>query len=503
MFEHGRHDELFVGSKPLKQFLKEARLGWVLRLGELMEELDWTEFEAAYEPGGRPPLHPRRVVGLMMYAAVLQQSSLRQTESLAIRDVGAWWLAGGLTPDHTTVARFIGRHEALLTDDFFVQLTSKIAKHLGATASDFAIDGSVKLAVASSAGALKREALERKQAEAKDALAIASAAAREAVATDATDASGAVQRAAVAQERVERLDAAHDALVAREEARKLAGKSVEGVQVSPTEPEAVLQPLKQSNDFGLGYKILVGANPSGLIVAKAVAPASETENLEALLEQHAQVMGAAPQRVLADAAFSTICFLTCLVARGIDALIPTGANGKPRSGRLGLFAKSEFVYLEETDRVRCPAGQEMAPGPPQQDRHGHTHREFRTPNCKACPLLDRCTKAKSKMRVFKRYDGDELKDAMNEVMSHPAAQAAYRGRGTMVEPVFARLDAAGFTRFRRSGLRRAGTEFALKCAAHNIAIFLGRWRRFVVVFCAVRLPDDSWRMVVIGAEVPM
>lgn len=489
LFEHGDRDGLFVGNRPLKQYLKDAGLGWVLRVGELMDELDLSAFEAGYEPGGRPPLHPRRVLGLMMYAAVLQQSSLRQTEALAHRDVGAWWLTGGLTPDHTTIARFIGRHEALLTENFFVEVTSKIAKHLGATASDLAIDGTVKMAVASSASALKKEALERKRAEARDDEAIAKAAA---AAAGTEDAGRAAQCAQAAQKRAEQLDEAHAALVKREAARKAAGKSVDDVQVSPTEPEAVMQPLKQSNDFGFAYKPVVGAHPSGLIVAQNLSAASETEHVEALIAQHARVLGAAPERVLADSGFSTIHLLTYLVVHAIDALIPSGRDGKPRSGRNGLFAKSVFQYLEDEDRVRCPAGQKMTPGPSKKDRHGNSHRLFGTPACKTCPLLERCTKAKSKSRTYKRYDGDELKDAMNEVLSHPSAQTAFKLRSTMVEPVFARLNAAGFTRFRRKGTRRVSTEFALMCSAHNIRLFVGRWRAAVVVFCAVRLRDGAW-----------
>lgn len=499
LFEHGNREALFVGSRPLKQYLKDARLGWVLRLGELMDELDWTGFEKAYEPGGRPPLHPRRVLGLMMYAAVLQQSSLRQTETLALRDVGAWWLTGGLTPDHTTIARFIGRHEALLTEEFFVQITSRIAKHLGVAASDLAIDGTVKLAVASSASALKREGLERKRSEAKDAAAIASATAAEAVGT--TEAAPAAQRAEAAQARVEQLDQAHTVLVEREEARRAAGKSADDVQVSPTEPEALMQPLKQSNDFGLAYKPVVGAHPSGLIVAQNLSAGSETEHVEELVAQHERVLGQAPARVLADAGFNAINLLKFFVAHAIDVLIPSGRNGKPRAGRLGLFAKSAFNYVEEEDRVRCPAGEKMSPGPQEKDRHGNTYRSFRTPACGACPLREQCTKAKSKARIYKRYDGDDLKDVMNEVLSQPAARAAYNRRSTMVEPVFARLDAAGFTRFRRKGKLRATTEFALKCTAHNIALFLGRWRAAVVIFCAIRLRDGSWCLVVAGARV--
>ena len=502
LFDSGDREGLFVGNRPLKQYLKDSRLGWVLRLGELMDELDLSAFEAGYEAGGRPPLHPRRVLGLMMYAAVLQQRSLRQTEALAQRDVGAWWLTGGLTPDHTTIARFIGRHEALLTEDFFVEVTSKIARHLGATASDLAIDGTVKKAVASSANALKMEGLERKRAEARDAAAIAKASATEADAAGAEDAKRAARRAQAAQKHVEQLDEAHAALLEREAGRKAAGKSVDAVQVSPAEPEAVMQPLKQSSDFGFSYKPVVGAHPSGLIVAQNLSPASETEHVEALIAQHERVLGAAPERVLADSGFSTIQLLTYLVLHAIDALIPSGRGGKPRSGRNGLFAKSDFQYLEDEDRVRCPAGQKMTPGPSKKDRHGNSHRLFGTPACRTCPLLARCTKAKGKSRTHKRYEGDELKDAMNEVLTHPSAQAAFRRRSHIVEPVFARLNAAGFTRFRRKGTRRASTEFALMCSAHNISLFLGRWRAAVFVFCAIHLRDGSWCFAIsVAAEM--
>src|SRR3990167_6411797 len=134
-----------------------------------------------------------------------------------------------------------------------------------------------------------------------------------------------------------------------------------------------MQPLKQSDAFAFAYKPVVGAHPSGLILAQNLSPSNETEHVEKLLAQHERVLGCAPERVLADAGFSSIPLLAFLVAHAIDALIPSGRNGKPRGGRLGLFGKSDFKYLEEEDRVRCPAGKQMVPGPPQEDRLGNTH----------------------------------------------------------------------------------------------------------------------------------
>lgn len=107
---------------------------------------------------------------------------------------------------------------------------------------------------------------------------------------------------------------------------------------------------------------------------------------------------------------------------------------------------------------------------------------------------------KKQARAFKRYVGDELKDAMAEIFTNPTARKAYSRRSAIVEPVFARLNAAGFTRFRRKGLRRTSTEFALRCSAHNIALFLGRWRAGFLFCAAIRLPDGSCCLVAVAVH---
>lgn len=488
VFEEGDSERLYVGNVPLRKFLEDGPERWVLRLGDLLGGMDWARFEAAYQPGGRPPLHPRRVVGLMMYAMVQQQSSLRQMESLARRDVGAWWLAGGLTPDHTTLARFVGRHEALLSTEFFVSLTARIARQLGIKPADLAIDGTVTLAAASAVSALKREALEKVSAAATEALA-------------AAEASGAEPPAlARAQANVEVLEKAHRVLEEREEANKAAGKPIDKIQVSPVEPEALVQPLKRSSDYGLAYKPVVGAHSSGLVVAQNLSSSSETEHVQDLFAQHQAVFGEPAKRALLDSAFCNIALLTTCVAMGLDVLCPTGQNGKPRRGRKGLFGKDLFTYVEASDRVVCPSSAELTPGPVLKDRRGLEYREFRTRACASCPLRTDCTG--SKQRVYKRYVGDELKDAMTALLRHPEARAAYARRSVIVEPVFARLAAAGFTRFKRRGRVRARTELALRCSAQNIALFVRRTRSGFFAICLIRRPDSSWRLTVISVNAP-
>jgi len=468
-FDQGNRARLYIGATTLEKYLREGNMKWVLRLAALVDELDWSAFEASYQPGGRPPLHPKRVVGLILYGLMLKQTSLRELEALAQRDVGAWWVTGGLMPDFTTITKFLQRHEVLLTEEFFQQTTALVVKRLNLTRSDIAIDGTVVQAAASTGSALKREALAQKLESAKsegDAVATAK-----------------LEHAAAELER-------------KQAEREAAGRDGEA-QLSPNEPEAVLQPKKNSGDFQLAYKPGVAAHPSGLIVGQTLAPQSEIEMVPALLEQHEHIFGAQPQRAMADAGFSSIQVLALLVSKDIDALIPSGRGTSERAGRNGRFPKTAFTWDEDARAPRCPAGTLMRGGHTvQHDRNGRSYREYEGCRCRDCPLRAQCTAGKR--RHIKVYEGDELKRAMAQVMDQPAAKKAYRQRAAIVEPVFARLRTAGLSRFRRRGLRGARLEFALACVAHNIRLFLGRSGRVFWAVAITRLPGEPWRLTAVA-----
>lgn len=83
----------------------------------LLEEQDWSAFEAAYKPGGRPPYSPRAMMGLILYGIFQGQNSLRELEYLARVDLGCWWCSGGTMPDHFVIGRFVQQHAVVLSGD--------------------------------------------------------------------------------------------------------------------------------------------------------------------------------------------------------------------------------------------------------------------------------------------------------------------------------------------------------------------------------------------------
>ena len=81
-------------------------------------------------------------------------------------------------------------------------------------------------------------------------------------------------------------DEVQSTLEQRQAVRKHKGKNTDGLQVSPIEPQAVVQPLKDKKTFAPSYKPSVLANKARVIIAQTVDGSSETKVVEALLDIH-------------------------------------------------------------------------------------------------------------------------------------------------------------------------------------------------------------------------
>ena len=451
-FIDDRPEHLRIGAQRLDEYLQAHQLGWVVRLRVQLETLDCTSLLVAYTGSGRPPFHPRTLLGLVVYGILRRLWSLRELEELAVRDVGAWWITGGHQPDHSTVGAFIERHAAVLTEEFFTALVEQLVRQLHVAPGVVAGDGTVIEAVASHYRTLRREAAEL---AAEEAAQVAAAQPGDAAAAAAAEQAQAV--AAVAAER------------AAERTRH--GKDGAATQVAPGEPEAVLQPRKDGA-MRLGYKPSTLVHEQGLIVAQAVHPSSETAVVPALLAQHAAVFGVAPSTLLLDAAYCTAAVLAPLVAQDIDVLCPagkaTGADDWGKAGPQGRYGKGAFTYDAARDAYRCPAAQWLTRVGQSRDRTGRPYQRYATPACAGCALRVQCTTSRHG-RTVERYDGDDYQDAMAAVLQQPAAQEQYRRRAPIAERPHAELRLRqGLVRFHRRGTAGAAVDFALHCIAFDL-----------------------------------
>jgi transposase len=437
-----------INEMRLDQLLEQVGQRAPLKIRAWLAQMSFSEFEQAYQPGGRPAYAPRAMVGVILSGIMQGITSLRDLERFARTDLGCWWVSGAIMPDHSILGRFIQRHAELLTEQFFDQLTHKVLKLTGSGTGVVAGDGTVIEAAASRYRQMRAEALAQ-----------ALQAAREAAQGDSEPSA-----------RVEQLERAQRILDSRRQERQARGKDASGLTINPHEPEAVVQPQKDKQRYAASYKPSVLANDKRVIVAAQVHASSETAVVEQLLDQ-AQEHGKI-DTALFDAGYFATDIIAATAQRQIELLCPEGqSQGRSWNKHSDKqFPKSAFDYQGAQDCYRCPAGHSLTPVARYSgNASAPAYTEYGTSACAGCPLRAKCTRSPQGRRI-KRYAIDAQKDALRAKMTQVEVRQRYAQRQVMVEPVFSVLrDGQGLQRFRRNGLAAVRVEFALHAMAYNLS----------------------------------
>jgi transposase len=455
------NDELAVsiGNKSIEQHLLMADIRQPFYIKELLSKQDWTIFEEQHPTKGTRAYQPKVMVGLILYGLMQGISSLRDLARMARVDLGCIYITEGVFPDNSSICRFINRYKETLSETFFINLTRSILKVTRSGVRSLAGDGTIIEAAASRYNLMKQEAVEEKKKNARAK----------------SNAHPGDKALALAAEKMEQVAAE---LQTRIDKRKEQRKSIETVTISPIEPEAVIQPGKKGKTSLPAYKPSVLANDARVVVAIDVHPSNEIESLMSMLDMVNDVdKEGAVEELLLDGGYESIQVLEESIKRNISFLCAAGKKGKKKSQTTvdDKIKKSDFKYDELTDSYICPQGQRLTPlSRGKASATAPAYQTYSTNSCHNCPLKEKCTSSKNG-RKLKRYDGDELKDALTRVMEHPQAQKRLRQRKAMVEPVFSHLRLRqNVNRFRRKGLAGVRVEFSLQIMAYNISRAIAR-----------------------------
>lgn len=98
----------------MREWLPEDDLVFVVL--DAVAALDLGEFRRRYRADGhgRAAFDPEMMVALLLYGYCQGERSSRVIQKRCVRDVACRVIAGGLYPDHATIARFRARHEKAL-----------------------------------------------------------------------------------------------------------------------------------------------------------------------------------------------------------------------------------------------------------------------------------------------------------------------------------------------------------------------------------------------------
>ena len=133
-------DQFYLLPPSPQDWLPEDHLAY--QVIDVINEIDLSTFYSAYGSDGRgaPPLSPRMMCTLLLYAWIRKIYSSRKTSALCRDDVGGRVIGGGYLPDHRTINNFRLRHQTALNDLF--KQTVKLCQCAGMLGGEEALDGS-------------------------------------------------------------------------------------------------------------------------------------------------------------------------------------------------------------------------------------------------------------------------------------------------------------------------------------------------------------------------
>ena len=465
-------------------------------LDELLEQVDWTEWEDQYHQSGpgRPTHHPRIMCAAILYGLMRGMHSTRMLEYATHVCQDFQWLLDGRTIDHSTFAKFRTRHGERLKS-LFRQINRKAAQIRRLSLEEVIIDGTRVRADSDrmgsrTAGALERRltGLEEKMSAALEGLEKA----REEGRDDEVD--RCERRKQVLQGRMKTDEAA--LAVARErDALKQAREGLRGsdVRVPVTDPDAHLLPNKEGG-YAPNYTPVIAVEAdSGLIVAAQIsANNTETDCMLELVQETQECLGAKPLRLVADEGFGSGHELQSLKAEGIETYIPLGKGpeGNPAlrehpdqpvdcgdwarlPRRAGKLARAAFVYESAQDVYYCPMGHKLSAHRKQSRRSKDGRKvsivEYKGAPCQGCALARQCLARHAQRRVITRDEYEPCREEARARMNTARGREIYARRAPCVEGVFGTIKAAmGVRKFNRRGLVKVREDWMWTCLAFNL-----------------------------------
>ena len=440
------------------EWLPEDHLAYFLL--DVVAELDLGAITAHYERElrGYPPHHPRMMVALLLYAYCVGIPSSRQIEKKTHEDVAFRVLAGNNHPDHKCISEFRRIHLDRIAA-LFVQVLGICRKAGLVKLGHVALDGTKIKANASKHKAMSHARMREQEQRLKtqvDAL-LASAAHTDAAedATYGADKRGDEVPAELrrAELRLKRIREAKAAL----EAEAKAALEAEAKAAAEAEKKA---PSKDDGDDDHGGGSSSGSSgdddelPKHRVpTTKDGAPTDKAQRNFTDPDSRIMVGGdgfvqAYNAQIVVDDAHQII------VAHGVSNQPPDAEYFEPmlaraaeNCGRMPATISADNGYWSERNVDFADAQRTEALIAPGRRKHHEQWDDVRA------RLPERATPRRR----------------MAERLATPRANALYRRRKVIVEPVFGQIkEARRFRRMSMRGVDKARGEWALVCLTHNL-----------------------------------
>lgn len=451
---------------------------WARALNDIVEKLQLQRLNRKYEhTPGEPAYDVRVLVKVLIFAYGRGITSSREMARQCEENIAFRYLTRGQCPDFRTIALFRRKKRHVLRWVF--KKTVQLARQMGMVRLGLVALDSVKLAANASAGkkmtAAELTAELRKLDEYLGQV--------QAADQNEDRQYGEGQRGdelpadlGKAQERKEKLERALQCL--REQ--QAAAKREPPQNVCIEDPEA--RWVKKQGKFIRGYSAQVAADAQQqvIVAVKAAAQATDSEQLNPMLQEVEKTVGQAPEQLVADSAYYTDDAVLKAAQSKTECIVPdsetaAGLNHPQRAQSAdGAYHASRFSYDEAKDEFTCPQGKSL-PFYKNHNRGGPTV-IYRCSDCPDCPVRAQCIHNKRGLRSIQVRPDHAAVRKIRERFNSDEVKAIYKRRKAIIEPIFGRWQHNwGIRRLRLRGQTGFSAELHLLAIAHNVTKLFTSW----------------------------
>jgi transposase len=301
----------------------QARMVWKyvegLNLSPLREQIKAVEGRP-----GHPPIDPRILMALWLYATLRGVGSARELARRCQEDLSFQWLCGGVSVNHHTLSDFrVGQVEFL--DETFTRSIALLRQQDLVTLDRVAQDGMKVRASAGAASFRRRATLEKHLEEARQQVETL----KQELDADPA-AANRRQRAAkerAARERNERIEQALAQMPAVE--AKKPAKEKDQARVSTTDPDARVMKMADGG-FRPAYNVQLATDTQTQIITgvEVVNSGGDQGKMAPMVEQHQERYDQRPDEMLVDGGFAKKEDITSVSAKGTTVYAPVQKSKK-------------------------------------------------------------------------------------------------------------------------------------------------------------------------------
>ena len=392
-----------------------------------VDSLDFEQLGIRIEPDkvGCPQYDPKTMLKLLVYGYSYGIRSSRKLERETHYNLSFIWLAGGIKPDHKTIAEFRRNNEAALAN--VLKQCARLCIELGLIEGNtLFIDGTRMRANASINNSWTRDKCFKHLEKIDNRIAEILSGCEQADEKERDNSSLVKMGKNLADNKKLRAKVLGILNKLNAEGRK---------SINSTDPDCTKIHGRQGSHAGFNAQTVVDEKHGLIVSSDVVNENNDLHQFSEQVEQASETLGKKPRTACADSGYSDINELEKVDRQDIKVVVPSARQAAEKEP--APFDRCNFKYDHDSDSYICPAGKILKCRRTNIDRR---RKEYLADAavCKKCVNFGLCTNSHSGRKVT-RLLKEELVQKLEKQYEQPESQKIYNLRKQKVELPFGHI----------------------------------------------------------------